>query len=80
MDARHEEAAEEDLVEFAVGAAWILVLLVSGLVVGEGKDGGGARRTSEEFVQLDEELEVGVVALGSFAVRGPHMMSVEIDT
>ena len=38
------------------------------------------RRTSEEFVEFHEELEVWIFALWSFAVRGPHMVLVQIDT
>jgi len=38
------------------------------------------RRTSQEAVELDEELEVDIVALGRFAMRAPHVMPIEIDT
>ena len=41
---------------------------------------GGRIRTCQEAVELDEELEVDVLALGRFAVRIAHMMVVEIDT
>ena len=37
-------------------------------------------RTSEEAVELDEQLEVYVFALWRFAVCAAHMMSVEVDT
>ena len=40
----------------------------------------GGERTGKEAVELDEELEVDIVALGSFAVRATHMMLVEVDT
>ena len=46
----------------------------------EGGKEGEMVRTSKELVQLDEQFEVRVVALGSFAVPGPHMVLVEIDT
>lgn len=36
--------------------------------------------TGKEAVELDKHLEVDVVALGSLAVRVPHMVAVEIDT
>ena len=76
VDAGHEEAAEEDFVEGAVCAAWRVG--VSGLYRGEGRR--EKRRTSEEFVEFHEELEVWVVALWSLAVRGPHMVLVQVDT
>ena len=44
---------------------------------------GGKRERNvraRKRVELDEELEVDVVALGSFAVCATHMMSVEVDT
>lgn len=41
---------------------------------------GGLGTTSEEAVKLDQELEVDVVTLGSFAVCATHMVGVEIDT
>jgi len=56
VDARHEQAAEDDLVEVRVGTA------------------------GQEAVQLDQELQVDVVALGRCAVRVTHMVAVEIDT
>jgi hypothetical protein len=36
--------------------------------------------TGKEAVELDEHLQVHVVALGSLAVRVAHMVAVEIDT
>lgn len=36
--------------------------------------------TSQEAVQLHEQLEVDIVTLGRLAVRAPNVMSVEIDT
>lgn len=36
--------------------------------------------TSQEAVQLHEELEVDIVALGGLAVVVPHVVTVEIDT
>lgn len=41
---------------------------------------GSGERTSKETVELDEEFEVDVVALGGFAMGAAHMVSVEIDT
>ena len=38
------------------------------------------RLTGKKSVQLDEELQVWVVALGCLAVAGPNMVTVEIDT
>jgi len=40
----------------------------------------GRRRTSQEAVELDEQLEVDIVALGRFAVRTTHVVLVEVDT
>lgn len=36
--------------------------------------------TSQEAVQLHQNLEVYVVALGSLAVGAPHMVAVQVDT
>jgi hypothetical protein len=36
--------------------------------------------TSQEAVQLHQNLEVDVVALGSLAVGAPHMVAVQVDT
>ena len=41
---------------------------------------GGRRRTSQEAVELDEQLEVDIVALGSVAVRTTYVVLVEVDT
>jgi hypothetical protein len=40
----------------------------------------GCELTGKEAVELDEHLEVDIVALGSLAVRVPHVVTVEIDT
>jgi len=56
VDPRHEEPAEDGLVESGVGP------------------------TSQEPVKLDEELNVGVLALGSGTVRVSHVVGFEIDT
>lgn len=37
-------------------------------------------RTSQEAVELDEQLEVDIVTLWRFAMRAAHMMLVEVDT
>jgi hypothetical protein len=39
-----------------------------------------SKLTSQEAVQLHEEFEVDIVALGSLAVVVPHVVTVEIDT
>jgi hypothetical protein len=36
--------------------------------------------TSKEPVELHQELEVDIVALGSLAMAVPHMMAIEVDT
>ena len=36
--------------------------------------------TGQEAVQLHEQLNVDIVALGRLAVRAPNMMSIQIDT
>lgn len=38
------------------------------------------RLTSKKSVELDEKLEIWVVALGSFSVVVPNMVTVEVDT
>jgi hypothetical protein len=40
----------------------------------------GCELTGKEAVELDKHLEVDIVALGSPAVRVPHVVTVEIDT
>ncbi len=42
-------------------------------------EGGGAR-TGQEAVELDEQLEVDIFALGRFAVPLTHVVLVKIDT
>jgi hypothetical protein len=37
-------------------------------------------RTGEEAVQLHQQLEVDIVALGSLSVAAPNVMVIEIDT
>lgn len=44
----------------------------------EGKD--VSRLTSQEAVQLNQELQVDIVALGGLAVGAAHVVAVEIDT
>jgi len=41
---------------------------------------GRVGTASKEAVELDKHLEVDIVALGSLAVRVPHVVTVEIDT
>jgi hypothetical protein len=71
VDAGHEEAAEDDFVEVRVCAAYTAVRIcfvgVFGLVEGH---------TGEEAVQLHEEFEVDIVALGSFSVSVPDVVAV----
>ena len=40
----------------------------------------GEKLTDKEPVELHQELEVDIVALGSHAVRAAHMVLVQIDT
>lgn len=40
----------------------------------------GILLTGQEAVELHEQLEVDIVALWGLSVRGPNVMSVEIDT
>lgn len=42
--------------------------------------GGQNVLTSQEAIQLYEQLEVDIVTLGRLSVRAPNVMSVEIDT
>lgn len=37
-------------------------------------------RTSQEAVQLHQELEVDIVAFGSLAMAAPNVVTIEIDT
>lgn len=48
-------------------------------IVGDAR-GGGERLTGQEAVELHQELEVDIVALGSLAVRAAHVVAVEINT
>jgi hypothetical protein len=36
--------------------------------------------TGQKSVELHQELEVDIVALGSFSVTAPNMMAIEVDT
>jgi len=38
------------------------------------------RHKGKESVELHQELEVDIVALGSFAMAVSHMMAIEVDT
>jgi hypothetical protein len=42
--------------------------------------GIGEMRTSQEAVELHQNLQVDVVTLGSLAVAAPHMVAVQVDT
>ena len=44
------------------------------------KFGIGGSHTSQEAVELHQNLQVDVVALGSLAVAAPHMVAVQVDT
>lgn len=82
VDAGHEEAAEDDLVEVGVGTACAreegLVWSFSGLR-GSLKT-GDSERTSKEAIELHQELEIDIVALRSLAVGVPHMVTLQVDT
>lgn len=41
---------------------------------------GVQRLTGQKAVKLDQELQVGIVALGGLAVGAAHVVAVEIDT
>lgn len=40
----------------------------------------GEERTGKKAVQLDEQLEIDVIALWGFAVGAAHMVYIQIDT
>lgn len=92
VDARHEETAENSLVEVGLRAAYVKYTrsvsvpshLPPPLSVLQVEFLEGFKRrgfhTSQEAVQLHKHLQVNVVALGSRAVAVAHMVTVEVDT
>ncbi len=44
------------------------------------KEWWGGRRTGKEAVELDKQLEIDIVALGSLSVAVPNVVGVQIDT
>lgn len=78
VDAAHEEAAQDHLVEGRIGATCGHAVST----VASSKDRFHAAKvlTSQEAVKLHQELQVDIVALGSLAVRGPLVVPLQIDT
>lgn len=81
VDAGREQAAEDDLVEVGIGTACHVrsapCLLDPSLFLLEEALTG--KLTGQEAVQLDEKLQVHVLALGSRAVSAAHVVTVEIN-
>lgn len=77
VDAAHEQAAQDHLVEGRIGAA---CRIDSSENVAIGAAAGGQKLTGQEAVKLHQELQVDVVALGGLAVRGPLVVLPQIDT
>ena len=82
VDARHEQTAQDCLVEARVGTACDIptCALAIHIISAETRPAIAKRLTGEETVKLHKKLDVYVVALGSLAVRAPHMVGIEIDT
>ena len=90
VHARHEETLQNDLVEVRVGSACCAAtkqsewLAASAMATPPRLHTSGRKRgeklTDKEPVELHQELEVDIVALGSHAVRAAHMVLVQIDT
>lgn len=82
VHAGHKQTAQDDLVEGRVGTAYRDVIhgqrLCRQIVSSVGMD--GSELTGQEAVQLHQELQVGIVALGRLAVSAAHVVAVEIDT
>lgn len=72
---RHEQSLEDDFVEVGIGSSCSsLVFLVLCACAGFGI------LTSKESVELDEQLQIWVVALGCLSVAVPNVMTIKIDT
>lgn len=98
VDSRHEQAAQNNLVEVGLGTTCtaptssdfrnpffcILVDIADTLFRNCVLDSvlalGGDLRTCEEAVQLHQDLQIDVLALRRLAVRGAHMVTVQVDT
>jgi hypothetical protein len=93
IDLGHKQAAEHNLVECGVGTTFEIVISLGPMArsiqcnvmyriaqcVVVGSFWGGSH-TSEEAVELHQELEVHVIAGRSLAMCALDMMAVEIDT
>lgn len=81
VDAGGKEAAQDNLVEGRVGTTccWRVVRKRVACMVCDGQS-ASVGLTSQEAVQLHEQLEVRIVALGRLAVGVAHVVAVEIDT
>jgi hypothetical protein len=77
VDSGHEKSAENDLVEIRIGPAF---RSASPSVAVLCTDTHAYIHTSKEAVQLHEELQVDVLALGSRSMAVADMMAVQIDT
>lgn len=76
VDAGHKQAAEDDLVERRLGSAYgRRVRRVVTLA-----DHGCRELTSQEAVELHEQLEIDIVTLWRLAVSVPDVVGVKIDT
>lgn len=87
VDAGHKETAQDNLVEGSVGTACEMRRVWLDLINCESDNQGlvsGICKThvltGQEAVQLDQELQVDIVALGGLAVGAAHVVAVEIDT
>lgn len=83
VDLGHEKSSENNLVESGIGSAWLSQKNVSRSMQPARKlscHNLGFQLTSQEAVQLDQELQVDIVALGGLAVSALDVVAVEIDT
>lgn len=87
VDARHKETTKNSLVEVRLRATCEVCQCQFRFQTGclhnlhrmlaSGSEGV---RTSQEAVQLHQNLQVNIVALGSLAVGAAHMVTVQVDT
>lgn len=77
VDPGHEQAAQHDFVEVGISAAW-------GILYQHRREeqahSGCRKHTGKEAIQLHQNLQIDVLALGRRAVGVPHMMAVQVDT
>lgn len=84
VDAGHEKSAKHHFVEIGIGTAWQGVTVMpdkckDDLQIIESSK-GLRNHTSQESVQLHQELKVHIVTLGRLAMGAAHMVTIQVDT